>query len=132
MPKYQHGAEIVEFLITLPVILIVFAIMVDFGVAFSDRAILTNATRSAAVEVIRGGTDAVAQQAADRITQSLLSRESSDPLPTVTVQRAGANPGDQISVTINHTYNFFVLPAFLTGLVNPDLSSTTVMNMMPN
>lgn len=129
--RYQKGAEIVEFLITLPVVLIVLAIIVDFGIAFCDQAILSNATRSAVLEVIRGGTDAEAQQAANQISQSMISRPSSDPFPTVIVQRAGANPGDQIRVTINYTYNFFVLPAFLSAVTNLNLSATAVMNMLP-
>ena len=45
--RYQRGTEIVEFLITLPLILIVLAVVFDFGVALSDKAILTNATRAA-------------------------------------------------------------------------------------
>ena len=130
--KYQKGAEIVEFLVTLPVILIVLGIIFDFGVAFSDQSLLSQATRAAAREVIRGATDAEAQQAADRITQSLISRESTDPLPTVTVSRTGNDPGDQATVTINHDFTFYLLPSFLGEMANINLSASTVMNMMPN
>jgi Flp pilus assembly protein TadG len=130
--KYQTGAEIVEFLVTLPVILIVLGIVFDFGVAFSDQSLLSNASRAAAREVIRGATDAEAQQAADRITQSLISWDSTDPLPTLTVTRTGNDPGDPATVTINHTYEFFLLPSFLGEMANLNLSATTVMNMMPN
>ena len=98
---YQQGAEIVEFMITLPVVLIVLAIMFDFGTLFSDQIVLTNAARAAAREVVSGATDAEAQQAADRVTVSLMD---SGPLPTVTVTRAGTDPGDQVTVTINHTF----------------------------
>ena len=42
----QEGAEIVEFLVTLPVVLIVLAIVFDFGAIFADQIILTNAARS--------------------------------------------------------------------------------------
>jgi Flp pilus assembly protein TadG len=130
--KYQAGAEIVEFLVTLPVILIVLGIIFDFGVAFSDQSLLSHASRVAAREVIRGATDAEAQQAADRITQSLISRESTDPLPTVTVTRTGNDPGDPTTVTINHNYVFSLLPSFLGEMANINLSASTVMNMMPN
>ena len=130
--KYQTGAEIVEFLVTLPVVLIVLGIVFDFGVAFSDQSILTHATRAAAREVIHGATDPEAQQAADRITQSLLSREPTDPLPTVVVTRTGTNPGDPATIVINHNYVFFLLPSFLGGIADINLSATTVMNMMPN
>lgn len=130
--RYQTGAEIVEFLITLPVILIVLAIIFDFGVALSDKAILTNATRAAAREVIQGAGDAQAQLAADRITESLLSRSAADPLPALTVNRTGTAPGDPVSVSITHEFGFFLLPRFAGAIADIDLSATTVMNMMPN
>jgi Flp pilus assembly protein TadG len=130
--KYQAGAEIVEFLVTLPVVLIIVGMVFEFGVAFSDMSILTQATRSAAREVIRGASDGEAQQAADLITPSLLSLADTAPLPSISVNRAGTNPGDAVTVTINHTYSFVVLPAFLDGITDINLSATTVMNMMNN
>lgn len=130
--RRQSGAEIVEFLVTLPVVLIVAGIVFDFGVAISDQSILTQATRSSAREVIRGQTDAQAQAAADAITQSLLSQISGDPLPTITVNRTGTDPGDPATVTINHNYGFYMLPSFLSGIVNINLTATTTMNMLPN
>jgi len=129
---YQAGAEIVEFLVTLPVILIVLAIIFDFGVALSDQSILTNASRAAAREVIQGANDAQAQQAADLITQSLLSRPAADPLPTVTVNRTGMDPGDPANVSVTHEFAFFILPRFFADITNIELSATTVMNMMAN
>jgi Flp pilus assembly protein TadG len=128
---YQTGAEIVEFLITLPVILIVLAIIVDFGVAFSDQTILANATRAAVREVVQGASDAQAQQMANQITPSLVSHDPADPLPTVTVNRSGTNPGDAVSVSISHEFDFFLLPHFLGEITDIDLTATSVMRMMP-
>jgi Flp pilus assembly protein TadG len=130
--KYQAGAETVEFLITLPIVLLVLAIIFDFGVAFSDQTVLTNATRAAAREVIQGGSDAQAQQAADRITQSLMSRLPADPLPTVTVNRTGLDSGDPASISLSHQFGFFLLPSFLSDVTNIELTATTVMRMLPN
>ena len=133
--KYQTGAEIVEFLVTLPVVLIVLGIVFDFGVAFSDQSILTHASRAAARAVIHGATNDEAQTAADLITSSLLSRQATDPLPIVTVDpvdRTGTNPGDPATIVISHNYVFFLLPSFLGGIADINLSATTVMNMMPN
>jgi Flp pilus assembly protein TadG len=129
--KYQRGAEIVEFLITLPVVLILLAIVFDFGIAFSEQTILNHATRAAAREVIRGGSDDEAQQAADQVTQSLLSRDPADPLPAVTVNRFGTDPGDTATITIGYNYPYFLLPAFI-GLSDINLSATTVMNIISN
>jgi Flp pilus assembly protein TadG len=128
---HQTGAEIVEFLITLPVILIVLAIIVDFGVAYTDQTILTNATRAAVREVVQGASDAQAQQAADLITSSLVSHDPADPLPPVTVNRAGTNPGDAVSVSITHQFDFFLLPHFLGAITDINLTATSVMRMLP-
>jgi Flp pilus assembly protein TadG len=130
--NYQTGAETVEFLVTLPVVLLVLAIIFDFGVAFSDQTILANATRAAAREVIQGGSDAQAQQAADQITPSLMSRLATDPLPTVSVNRTGLNPGDPANISISHQFGFFLLPSFLSEVTNIQLTATTVMRMLPN
>jgi hypothetical protein len=47
--KYaQKGAAIVEFVIILPVFLIVFGLIVEFGMYFYDKALITNATMVAA------------------------------------------------------------------------------------
>jgi len=127
----QKGAEIVEFLLTLPVILIVLAILFDFGALFSDQIILTNAARAAAREVINGASDVEAQQASDRITLSLISDGMSVP-PTVTVVRAGPNPGDQVTVTVDHVFTFFLLPSIASTAADINLASTVRMNMLPN
>lgn len=127
---YQTGAEIVEFLITLPVILIILAIIVDFGVAFSDQTILANATRAAVREVVQGASDAQAQQMADQITPTLLSHAPPDPLPQVSVNRTGTDPGDMVSVTITHEFDFFLLPHFLGAITDIDLTATSAMRML--
>jgi Flp pilus assembly protein TadG len=128
---YQTGAEIVEFLITLPVILILLAIIFDFGVAFSDQTILANATRAVVREVVQGASDAQAQQLADQITPSLLSHSPPDPLPAVTINRTGTDPGDMASVSITHEFDFFLLPHFLGAITDIDLTATSAMRMLP-
>jgi Flp pilus assembly protein TadG len=128
---YQTGAEIVEFLITLPVILILLAIIVDFGVAFTDQTILANATRAAVREVVQGASDEQAQQMADQTTTSLLSHAPSGQLPEITVNLTGTNPGDMASVAITHQFDFFLLPHFLGEITDINLTATSAMRMMP-
>jgi Flp pilus assembly protein TadG len=130
--NYQTGAETVEFLITLPIILLVFAIIFDFGVALTDQTILTNATRAAAREVIQGANNLEAQQVADQITPFLISRLPADPLPSLVVTQAGTNFGDPINVSISHQFNYFLLPSFIAGFTDIELTATTVMHNLPN
>ncbi|MCP5301391.1 MAG: pilus assembly protein [Chromatiaceae bacterium] len=126
----QRGAEIVEFMITLPVILIVLAILFDFGALLSDQIVLDNAARAAAREVINGATDGEAQVAADRVTQSLLAQGGAS-LPMVVVNRTGTDPGDQVIVTITHPFNFLMLPGFASSAASINLTATARMNMLP-
>ena len=129
----QKGAEIVEFLITLPVVLIVLAILFDFGSLFADQIVLTNAARAAAREVISGATDNQAQLAANSITASLMGADAAS-LPTVTVVRDADgtdDPGDQITVTVSHAFTFRLLPGFAGSATSINLTATVRMNMLP-
>ena len=128
----QQGAEIVEFVITLPVILIVVAMMFDLGALFSDRIILTDAVRAAAREVVAGSDSNQIQQAADRVTQSMISADPSD-LPDVDVTcDSGCAPGTLVTVSVDHTYTLFLLPKLASSAADINLTATVRMNVLPN
>ena len=128
----QKGAEIVEFIVTLPVVLIVAAIMIDLGALFSDRIILTNAVRAAAREAVKGSPPAQVQQVSNQITQSLVSADPLN-LPAVTVACSSSpcDPGNLVSVTLTHPYTFLLLPAFVSSAANINLTAKVQMNMLP-
>jgi Flp pilus assembly protein TadG len=126
----QNGAEIVEFLVTLPVIMLVMAILIDLGSMFSDQIVLTNAARAAAREVINGASDAEAQTASDRVTGALIGYNAASP-PSVVVSKADSNPGTPVTVTVNHTYTFRLLPSFIAQAATFDLAATVRMRMLP-
>lgn len=126
----QNGAEIVEFLVTLPVIMLLLAIMFDLGSMFSEQIILTNAARAAAREVIGGASDVEAQTAADGITESLMGFDAANP-PSVLVSKANSDPGTQVTVTVSHTYTFQLLPGFFAQAATFDLTATVRMRMLP-
>jgi len=46
--KRQAGAEILEFVVTLPVILIFLFLIIEFGIALTDQAVLADVSRAAA------------------------------------------------------------------------------------
>jgi hypothetical protein len=134
--KHQHGADIVEFALTLPMMLLLFVIFVEFGVAFADKAVITDASRAAAREVIRGGTDAQAYTAAGEVLQSVILWTGTGPYTCdatkCPIVRDGANPGDEISATVRVPFRFRWLPNFVGGIANLDLSGQTVMRMLPH
>ena len=126
----QRGAELVEFILTLPLILAVAFIMIEFAVALTDQAVLTSASRAAARQAIRGGDP---DAAAAAVFPSLISwSEASSTAPIVTVSRASGcstapDPGCAITVTITYDFDFLLLPAFLSKALDIDLRAQTVM-----
>jgi hypothetical protein len=137
--KGQRGAEIVELVITLPLMLVIALIFIELAIALSDQAALTNAARAAAREVIRGATDEQAEDAAELVYPSLISWSQEDNPPTVSVDPAMAvrdtdadgEPdnveGREITVTIDYDFDLLLLPAFLSDLVDFDLRGRSVM-----
>ena len=123
----QRGAEIVEFLITLPVILLILAIFVDFGAALTDKLVLTDAARAATRVAIRGADDSAIQQAADRITANLLRPAA---LPQAVITRGGNAAGAPITVSLTHTYRYLLLPNFLGGAAGLPLQASVRMNRL--
>jgi Flp pilus assembly protein TadG len=130
--RSQRGAEIVEFAITLPVILIVFFIFVDFGIAFSDQAVIANASRAAAREAIRGSDNAAAYAAANAVLTSLSSWTGGGShtcdADKCTVVRAGTGPGDDVTVTITFPFHFLLL----SDRADLNIAGRAVMRMLPH
>ena len=127
----QRGAELVEFILTLPLILAVAFIMIEFAVALTDQTVLTSASRAAAREAIQGG-DAGAAAAAvfpSMISWSDVSSTAPTVLPPVRDPACGAapDPGCEVTVTITYDFDFLLLPAFLSKALDIDLTARTVM-----
>jgi Flp pilus assembly protein TadG len=146
--KRQRGAEIVEFLIVLPFILIVLLLIIELGIGFANQAILANAARVGAREAANcNGNPTVdpcltsARQAAARAARSIISLKNSanqpDPLTLQldnSVASCTASPpegGCPITATLTYDFEFFLLPAFLSGLTDFQLTARTVMNKLP-
>ena len=127
LPCHQTGAEIIEFVVTLPVILLVFVLFVELGVGFINQATITNASRAGAREAIRGGTNLDAESAAQRAMSSLIYWKAPTSEPAVVVQRVGSAPGDEVRVTVSYDYDFVFLPRFASTAAGLKLTARTVM-----
>jgi hypothetical protein len=143
--KKQHGAELVEFMIILPVILVVAFMLFELGGGFVNKAVLANASRAAAREVIRGATPDEASQVAKAAWESRLSAFSDDPsvppevivcppssdpkctIDTTVCPSAPYPPGCEREVIVTQDFEFFFLPYFLSDLVDIELTARTVM-----
>jgi Flp pilus assembly protein TadG len=104
--KRQRGAALVEFAIVLPVLLLMFTAMIDFGLIFQRFLVLTNAAREGArIGVLPGYTTADVQA---RTTAYYAAGTTPGAGATVTVARITVGPGAgfsavEVVATAQHT-----------------------------
>jgi Flp pilus assembly protein TadG len=106
----EQGSELIEFAIVAPILMLLIAGIVDFGMLFRTYEAVTNAAREGArVGVLPGYLPADVQ---NRVGQYLAAAGLSA-APTVTVANVpvttGAGTFTATSVTVNYPYQFVVL-----------------------
>jgi len=132
--KLQTGANLVEFALVTPLLLILVFGIADMSLALFDKAVITNASREGA----RAGMVFKVPRLTDTEIQTVVNNYCSTYLvtfgnstPATTIQRTGTgqNSGDRLTVTVRFTYNYAVLSRLIPGLGNLNLVATTVMRM---
>ena len=140
----SKGVALVEFAMVLPLLLIlVFGIM-EFGFIVYNKAVITNASREAARSGIIYRTDSVDGSYSplnNSGIQTVVNDYLGDRLinfaadtATVTVSpgegtRVESYRGQPLTVRVNYTYDFLVLPG-LAGLPDTvDIGAQTIMRM---
>ena len=129
----RRGSELVEFALTLPILLLIVFGIVDFGLAIFDKAVVTNAAREAAR---RGIVFAPAQLTAAEI-QAVATTYCANNLvtfgapgaPTVAVSGAGGASGSTLQVDVSYTYTFGIIPGFMPLGSGLNLTARSVMRM---
>jgi len=119
----QRGASIVEFVIIFPILILIFYLLVELGVAHINQTVLTHAARAAAREAGRT-TDATKslqrqQAVAEGVLQSLILWYDSAStrqcgVGAVTCNFAVAPPGG--TVAIGYGFQYRLLNALGMGL----------------
>jgi Flp pilus assembly protein TadG len=142
--KCQKGASAVEFAIVLPLLLLFVFGIIEFGILFYDKAIITNASREGARTAIlhdtesngdpRTVTAAEVQAVVFSYCSSYLINFSGATTPTVTTSPLlGTPPNEYRTVTVTFGYNFLVLPnilgAFFGGSLSGPIPLTAVTRM---
>ena len=132
----DRGAVLIEFALTLPLFLLLVVGMFDFGFAFHQYLVMTNAAREGArMRVLPGYGN---QDAVDRVSAYLTAGGiSGTPTTTVTTHSVTSCPGcpafDAVNVNVQMNYTFSMLGPFAAifgstfGTVS--LSATSVMRM---
>jgi Flp pilus assembly protein TadG len=116
----QRGASAVEFAIVLPLLVVFVFGIIEFGLVFYNKAMVTNASREAA----RAGivyrdppfTVAEIQSVVDDYCGDMLVTFGSSPGAVTTVPSGECvNHGDELVVNVAYQYEFLLIPDFLTA-----------------
>jgi len=115
----QRGTSAVEFAIILPLLVVFVFGIIEFGLVFYNKAMVTNASREAARSgiVYRDPPVTVAeiQSVVDNYCGGLLVSFGSSPGAVTTVPSGEcANHGNELVVNVVYQYDFLLIPDFLT------------------
>ena len=122
LPLGERGAELIEFALVLPLLLLLVLGIVDFGFLFQRLEVVTNAAREGArIAILKGsGYDTAEVQA--RVNEYLqaggVPTSPGNPTVDVTFPTLTTTPGgptiDSGQVVVRYTHNYL----FLSGLAN--------------
>jgi Flp pilus assembly protein TadG len=129
--RSQRGAELIEFALVLPILLMVFAGIVDFGLMFQRFLAINNAAREGArIAVLPGYTQIDVQNRVTQYIREGIGDPTASPtivLTTVSIDPPGptpAFPAAQVIVTMTHNY-LFLGP--VSGLVGGTFTSSITL-----
>lgn len=145
--KSQRGAQVVEFALVFPFLLLIILLVIDFGFLVYNKAIITNASREAAragtVLTATPWTPAAVKAVACNYAQNLLISPMSgthiantcggtaDPVIAVSNPAGNVPPqfGNPITVTVTYAYRGFLNPTSTWLLSVPVWSLTAASTM---
>ena len=134
--KRQKGAAAVEFAIILPILIVLLFGIVEFGLIFYNKAVITNASREGARYgiVFRASGE---EMACSDIT-GIINAYTTDKLVTfgsatavsIAYDPINCDPGsgNELTVSVSYNYDYSLLPGFVPGLTSPlSLTGQTIM-----
>ena len=132
--KCRKGAAAVEFAIIAPLLFTIIFGIIEFGLLFFDKQVITNASREGARYGILWDTtrptDAQIKARVAAYTSNNLVTFGTPGSPTTTILRSGSDPGSDLTVTVTYVYDFLLLPNFITSLSNvTTLRARTIMRL---
>ena len=111
--RAEEGAELIEFMIVFPILMLILAGIMDFGMLLRNYEVVTNAAREGArVAVLDGyATSDVETRIDEYLAAAGISGAHTVAVDTVPVTTS-AGTFTARSVTLNYTYQFTVLSGF--------------------
>jgi Flp pilus assembly protein TadG len=109
--RRERGAELIELALVLPILLLMFAAVVDFALMFQRYLVINNAAREGArIAVLPGYTQTDVQNRVTQYVRQGIGDQAASPtvvLATVSIDPPGptpAFPAAQVTVSMTHTY----------------------------
>ena len=130
--RCQEGVAAIEFAIVLPLLMMIVFGIIEFGLLFYDKQVITNASREGARAGISylAVSDAAIEDVVNNYVANNLITFGSSPSLDITIDRDGVNFGDNLAVTVEYEYDFLILPGFAASLAGVQtVATTTVMKM---
>lgn len=134
----EKGAAVVEFAVVLPLLLLIVFGIIEFGFLIYNKAMITNASREAArtgivYRIDRTGLNTIISNTVDTYLSDFLVTFGGTGNHTTTTNPADASTittGGYLGVTVTYSYDFLVIPAFITDLAGGvNLVGTTTMRV---
>lgn len=131
----QRGASAVEMAIILPLLVLLVFGAIEFGVFLYDQQVLTNASREGARAGIIQRVPRLSDGEIDTIVNDyaaghLITFGDGATSPSTTVTREGDLFGNDLTVTVNYMYSFFVVANLIPGFESPrQMTAQTTMKM---
>jgi hypothetical protein len=112
--RSEDGAELVEFALVLPLLLLVLGGIVDFGMLLQRQQVVTNAAREGARLAAVGYGAADVQARVTTFIREGVNDPAATPVASVVCSPMGGEPcwGKQVTVTLDE--RFFVLGPFVS------------------
>jgi hypothetical protein len=122
----QNGAAMVEFAIVLPLLLILVFGIIEFGVMFYDKAVITNASREGVRAGITGlGDPEIKQIVLNYCNVNLINLDGNDAFDPNKIFIS--SDGTDLIVKLEYRYDLLLGSFF--GFDNTTISAETVMRM---
>ena len=126
----QRGASAVEFALVLPVLVIMVFGIIEFGIVFYNKAVITNACREAARAAIVYRSPVLDETGMETEIKKVIATYLEDPEdPTRTIlipgdtpvpnppylpdQKTCDNPGQELNVTLSYYHSYIALPRWI-------------------
>jgi len=136
--KDQKGESVVEFVVVLPLLIILLFGIIEFGIILYDKAVVTNASREGArfgIVYREPGSEITCADITNVIQTYTANRlitfgSPSNATPSYVPNDCNPGSGNDLTVTVSYEYDYLLLPRFVKELVpfNPaNLQGRTIM-----